>query len=123
MLTLLHASYELAGINLPPPGGFFTPSLRTGMDTQQLLNLLFAAIGFGGAWWINTIWNKIQDLQTQLAQTNLKLAEGYVPRAELEKTFERLFDAIDEIKKEITHMSRNQASLRAYNELLGKGQQ
>lgn len=51
-------------------------------------------------------------LAAQIAALNLKLAEGYVPRAELENTFSRLFALLEEMRKEIAHISRNQAQVR-----------
>lgn len=95
-------------------------------NNQVLINLLFSACaGFFGI--ILTIigYNfkqakmEIDNIKRDLAQTNLKMAESYVSRTELEKTFSRLFDTMDDIKKELAHISRNQAfvqSLRKTND-------
>lgn len=90
------------------------------MDQQQVMNVLFGVAGAFVAWWVNTIWAMVKSQQEQITAMNLKLAENYVQKAELEKTFNKIFDTMDEIKKEITHISRNQASVKALNELLGK---
>lgn len=83
------------------------------MDTQQVYNLLFGALGFGGAWWINNVWAMVRSLQQQVTALNVELVKNYVPRSELQETFTRLFDAIEEIKREVNHISRNQAQTKA----------
>lgn len=90
------------------------------MDQQQVINTLFGVAGFCVAWWVNTLWSMVKSQQEQITAVNLKLAENYVQKAELEKTFNKIFDTMDEIKKEIGHISRNQASVKALNDLLGK---
>lgn len=89
------------------------------MEAQQVINMAFAVfaslcgiIGSFVAWWVGTIWSDVKSQKKEIADLQIKLIEGYVPRAELEKTFARLFDAIDEIRKEIGHISRNQANLK-----------
>lgn len=96
------------------------------MDAQQFINLAFGlAAGLFGllmtcvTWWVNTIWADVKAQKKQIDDLQLKLVEGYVPRSELEKTFARLFDKMDEISREITHISRNQASVRSISDMLG----
>lgn len=87
---------------------------------QVLINMLFSiCAGFFGI--ILTIigYNfkqakiEIDNIKRDLAKSNLKIAENYVSRTELEKTFTRLFDTMDDIKKELAHISRNQAFVSA----------
>jgi chromosome segregation ATPase len=90
------------------------------MNEQQIINILIGIAGTGVAWWVKTMWGMVRSQQEQITALNLKLAENYVQKIELEKTFTKLFDGMDEIKKEISHISKNQASIKAYNEMLSK---
>lgn len=90
------------------------------MNEQQVINILMGIAGAGVAWWVKTIWAMVRSQQEQITALNLKLAENYVQKIELEKTFNKLFDGMDEIKKEIAHISKNQASIKAFNEMLSK---
>lgn len=97
------------------------------MEAQQLINLAFAlcAALFGiictcVTWWVNTIWADVKAQKKEIADLQIKLIEGYVPRTELEKTFARLFDKMDEISREITHISRNQASVKSLRDMLNE---
>lgn len=103
---------------------------------QYAINVLVGAVGMLGSvlgacatWWINRVWNSMDSLQKQVSELNLRVAQNYVPRAELEKNFERLFkaqedanklmfDGFEDMRKEIGHISRNQASNRALTEAL-----
>lgn len=69
------------------------------MDQQQIINILLTVAGFCVAWWVNKIWAMVQSQQQQITAVNLKLAENYAQKAELEKTFDRIFDKLDEIQK------------------------
>lgn len=80
------------------------------MEPQLLLNVLIAVAGFCVAWWVRTIQSaqiKQQDqmveLMRQISSLNVELAKNYAPRAELEKTFERIFNLLEEIRKEVRH--------------------
>lgn len=104
---------------------------------QYAINVLVGAVGLLGSvlgacatWWINRVWNSMDSLQKQVSDLNLRVAENYVPRAELEKNFERLFKAqedsnklmfegFEDIRKEMGHISRNQAHTRALTEAMG----
>lgn len=97
------------------------------MDSQQLINIafalcaaLFGLVCTGVTWWVNTIWSDVKSQKKQIDDLQLKLVEGYVPRSEMEKTLNRLFDKMDEISREITHISRNQASVKSLREMLGE---
>jgi hypothetical protein len=67
------------------------------MDNQTLINGLFSVVGFGVAWWVKSIWAMVQSLQSQVVALNVELAKNYVPRAELQETFNRIFQKLDEI--------------------------
>lgn len=88
------------------------------MNEQQVINILIGIAGTGVAWWVKTMWGMVRSQQEQITALNLKLAENYVPKSELEKTFNKLFDGMEEIKREVAHISRNQASTKAMNEML-----
>jgi hypothetical protein len=88
------------------------------VDQQQIVNILFGVAGFFVAWWVNTIWGMVKSQQEQISQLNIKLAEGYMPRQESDKNFTRIVETLDDIRKEIGHMSRNQASQKALTDAL-----
>ncbi len=79
------------------------------MDSQffqtltALGGLLIAALGFCIAWWVNNIWAMVKDQQAQISALSLRLAEGYVTRQELQATFDRIFNLLEEIRKEVRH--------------------
>lgn len=68
-----------------------------------IAGILIAAIGFCVAWWVNNLWAMVKGQQEQITNLSVKLAENYAPRAELEKTFERIFNLLEEIRKEVRH--------------------
>jgi hypothetical protein len=78
------------------------------MNEQQLFNLLVGAVvtlttlaGSGVAWWVSTIWGMVKTLQTQVSSLHVELAKNYAPRAELQSSFDRIFDKLDQIQKEL----------------------
>lgn len=95
------------------------------MDSQQFFNLflsicsaLFGIIGACVLWWVNTIWGMVKSQQETITQLNVEMVKAYVPRAELEKTFSRLFDSLDKIQEQLTHVRNNQAHTQAMQEAL-----
>jgi ABC-type molybdate transport system ATPase subunit len=93
------------------------------METQQVVNALFGVVGAGVAWWVNTIWGMVRSQQEQITQLNVKLVESYVPRVELEKTFSRIFDTLEKINEQLTHVRNNQAHTKAMQEVLARMQE
>jgi hypothetical protein len=101
---------------------------------QHEINFLIAAVGtlgsvLGGCatWWINRVWSSMDSLQKQVSELHLCVAQNYVPRQELEKIFERIakaqeettktmFAGFEDMRKEIAHISRNQATTRGLAE-------
>jgi hypothetical protein len=75
---------------------------------QQLVNFIFGLvmvllgiIGTGIAWWVNTIWSMVKTQQAEINMLHIKLAENYMPRAELQDTLARIFDKLDEIQRDV----------------------
>lgn len=75
---------------------------------QEFINILLATVsclavivGAGITWWVNTIWSMVRAQQLAISELHVALVKDYVPRAELQKTFERFFDKLDEIQREI----------------------
>lgn len=66
-----------------------------------VINGLFAIVGAGGAWWMNNIWNMVRSQQELLASLHIELAKNYVPRAELQHTFQQIFSKLDDIQKDV----------------------
>lgn len=58
---------------------------------------LLALVLAGMTWWVKNIWAMVTSQQAQISALNLELARNYVPRAELQSTFERIFKKLDEI--------------------------
>lgn len=57
----------------------------------MLLGIVTAGIG----WWVNAIWKMVRDQQRIIAELQVELARNYMPRAELQDTLTRIFDALD----------------------------
>lgn len=68
-------------------------------NTMLIINLLLGIVLAGIAWWVKTIWEMVISQQRQIAELALKIAENYVPRAELQDTFKRIFEKLDEIQR------------------------
>lgn len=62
---------------------------------EFLLGLITAGIG----WWVKNIWAMVIEQQKQITSLNLELAKNYVPRQELQSTFDRIFEKLDELLK------------------------
>jgi len=71
------------------------------MQAQDLLNILGAVLLAGVGWWLNNLWSMVKSLQEQVSAVHVKLVEHYVPRSELVNTFQRIFEKLDEIQKEL----------------------
>lgn len=68
------------------------------MDQQTLINCLLSGVGAGIAWWVNNVWAMVKAQQQDISNLHIKLAENYVPRAELEARLTRIQDTLDEIR-------------------------
>lgn len=75
---------------------------------QQFINTLLsivsglmAILGVAVAWWVNNIWAMVKAQQEEISKLHIELVQNYVPRLELQKTFERMFDKLDQIQREI----------------------
>lgn len=77
-------------------------------DTQILfaINLLIGILIAAGGWWMKNMWEMLRELQSANMQLAVKLAEGYVPRGELEKMFDRLFKEFGDIRHQISDISQ-----------------
>lgn len=71
------------------------------MDSQMLINALAAISLAGIGWWLNNLWQMVKSLQEQISAVHVKMVEHYAPRAELQATFQRLFEKLDEIQREL----------------------
>lgn len=78
------------------------------MQPQDLVNIiaalgagLFAIIGAGVTWWVNNIWSMVKTLQTDVSNLHVELVKNYVPRSELQAAFDRIFDTLEDIRKEV----------------------
>lgn len=71
------------------------------MQAQDLLNIVGAILLAGVGWWLNNLWQMVKSLQEQVSAVHVKLVEHYVPRSELVNTFQRIFEKLDEIQREL----------------------
>jgi hypothetical protein len=71
------------------------------MQAQDLLNIAGAILLAGIGWWLNNLWQMVKSLQEQVSAVHVKLVEHYVPRSELVNTFQRIFEKLDEIQREL----------------------
>lgn len=69
------------------------------LDVQIILNAVSAVLLAGAGWWLNNLWAMVKSLQEQVSAVHIKMVEQYVPRTELQSTFQRIFDKLDEIQK------------------------
>lgn len=82
------------------------------MEPSTIITVLLGIVLAGVSWWVKNIWQMVIDLQKahntqvlgfqeQMTRLSLKLAEHYPSRAELDPKFEKLFDKLEEIQKEM----------------------
>lgn len=79
-----------------------------------LAGLALAMVGY----WAKRADARADTLEKELTRFQLEVTRTYVPRDQLEKTFERLFDGIENIQNELTHLARNQASTKKLEEMV-----
>lgn len=79
-----------------------------------LAGLVLAIVGY----WAKRADSRTDTLEKALSDFKLEVTRDYVPRDQLEKTFERLFNGIENIQHEVTHIARNQASMKKLEEVL-----
>jgi hypothetical protein len=72
------------------------------MSTQEVLNVVGAILIAGAGWWLNNMWVMVKSLQEQLSAIHVKLVEQYPPRAEMQNVFNRIFEKLDEIQRELS---------------------
>ncbi len=71
------------------------------LTSNNIITLTLALFGIAGsvvAWWTNRMWSMVTILQGQLTDLNVELARNYVPRAELQDTFNRMDGKLNEIR-------------------------
>jgi hypothetical protein len=75
---------------------------------QQLFNVIYglfgillSIIGACALWWVNMIWEMVKEQKKEINDLHIRLAEGYMPRAEMNRTLERIFNALDDLRKEL----------------------
>lgn len=95
------------------------------MDTPTLLNYAGGIIMAGITWWVNTIWGDMKSLKSEnaslrheLGEFKTQVARDCVAKADLEKITERVFDKLDDLSKDINHISRNQAQVKTLADAL-----
>lgn len=74
------------------------------MDSQQIFNVFVALLGSLGGWWLNTIWQTLNDLQKvdselteKVSRTEVLVAGQYIKRDEVKDLFDAVFRKLDKI--------------------------
>lgn len=76
--------------------------MRGFMDAHILSALadwVVYALGAVLTWWVKIVWSSVNKQQTALSELHIKMATDYVTKQELNKSLDRIFDAIDDIRK------------------------
>lgn len=68
---------------------------------------LLGLVLMGMTWWVKNIWAMVIMQGAQIQTLNIELAKNYVPRAELQATFERIFNMLGEISKEVRQQNNH----------------
>ncbi len=75
---------------------------------QQIFNLivglfsvLLTIIGVCVTWWVNTIWAMVKAQQQEISTLHVELVKNYVPRIEQQHMLDKIFTALDEIRRDI----------------------
>lgn len=69
------------------------------MDSQKIVNVLGGLVLAFLGWWSNNIWQTVQTMQSQVTNLNIELAKNYVPRAEIQAAFDRIYSKLEVIDK------------------------
>ena len=70
------------------------------MEPQKVINVLAGLVFAFLSWWSANIWGAVQSGQTQISALTVELAKNYVPRAEFQAQFDRMFAKLDVIQKQ-----------------------
>lgn len=78
------------------------------MDQQTLFNVLIGAVSAGGSWFLRTMWAEMKEQREQQQETNNRLsaldrtiASDYVKRDHLDKSLDRMFNALERIEDKL----------------------
>lgn len=73
------------------------------MDTQMVINILFASIGGMGGFITKVMWDAIRSLQKDLTDMQSSISGNYVRRDEFRDHAKRIEDALARIETKIDH--------------------
>lgn len=65
------------------------------MLISGLTMILVACMG----WWVSNLYAKVEAQATQIGDLKVRIAQDYMPRAEIAPVLERIFDKLEEIQK------------------------
>lgn len=71
------------------------------MDTQTIITTLLGLVLAGVGWWVKNIWAMVMAQQAQIVALQVELGKSYMPRAEVQEALKRIFDLLDEIRKDM----------------------
>ena len=80
------------------------------MIDQQLFNVLFAAAGALGGWWMKAMWESMKDLESadkrltsEVSDLKVLVAGQYVKQDAFDRTIAALFAKLDRMEDKLNH--------------------
>ena len=67
------------------------------MDYQQIIETILAALGVLGAWVLNTLWNGIKHLESEMKELNREFNQEFVRREDFKEAIRDLKDMLSKI--------------------------
>lgn len=74
---------------------------------QIAIGALGLLSGVGG-WFLNVLWNSVQQLTRDLASLEVKISDKYVKTSEFTPAVDRILNAIDDLRRDLTHKADKQ---------------
>ena len=80
------------------------------MIDQQLFNVLFAAAGALGGWWMKAMWESMKELEkadkrltSEVSDLKVLVAGQYVKQDAFDRTIAALFAKLDRMEDKLNH--------------------
>lgn len=71
------------------------------MSPSDILNATLSLVVMGVGGWVTNIGKRVTVQEHAVAKLQVDVARDYMPRADTERMFERVFDKLDEIQREV----------------------
>ena len=80
------------------------------MPDQQMFNVLFAAAGALGGWWMKAMWESMKELEkadkrltSEVSDLKVLVAGQYVKQDAFDRTIAALFAKLDRMEDKLNH--------------------